>query len=106
MKKKEFWKLEPGTQVGLKERHLKFWNEKAFEMCAIGGKLEEKHANDFFARKALGQGMPYFAKILELREDVEGSQGKKVPGALVEVIVGEFVDRTLISHKDLKHVRK
>ena len=104
MKKSELKKLKSQSQVYFKKSALKFWDDKAFELTCVGGQIHEKNAEEYFIRKALGQGLPYTATVVYLMEDVNGDR-KPEPGAKLLIEVGNLSDMTIVSHKDLKNVR-
>jgi hypothetical protein len=105
MTPKQLEKLKPGAVVGIAEGAKKYWNEHAFEDCALHTKATssgymidtDEHAIDYFIRKAIANGLPYTATFRRWLPDV----GEGRPGASLEISVGPFKDITILSHENL-----
>lgn len=90
-------KLKSGDYVTISKSTLKFFREKAYEMCNVQGTMGEEDAEDYMAMKMLGLGFPYKARLGNATEDkmfhVHIDLGNKVK------------DFTVLEAKDLRKVR-
>lgn len=104
MKLSDFKKLRPGNRVLISERYLDFLDIEAYNLCKINDVLHEMHADSYFILKALGQDMPYTARVhraINSPVDHDGSIG-----AVVSIKVGAISTTSVLSYKDIDLVRK
>jgi hypothetical protein len=104
MRARELRSMQVGEKIAFTEGLKAFFKDYAWEGTTIGGKLTTEHyAMQYMARKAIGMGLPYEAWIERFIDDVTLDENKE-PGAEVKFKVGDFVDSTIVSHKELRRV--
>lgn len=91
-------KLKSGDYVTISKSTLKFFRDKAYEMCNRHGGMDEEGAEAYLAMKMLGLGFSYKARL-----------GKAIEGKMfhVHIDLGNKVkDYTTLEIKDLRKVRR
>lgn len=97
MTPKQLEKLKPGALLKIGESDKKAWNENAYDLCSIRGMIDsEEYAIYYMIRKCIANGLPYTATFQRYVPDCGDG-----PGAQLEITVGPFKDKTIVSHKNL-----
>lgn len=62
--------LKKATKVKFTKKILKFYNDKAYDMCTIAGAItKESDAVEYMVTKLLGLGLQYKAKVVGYGND-------------------------------------
>lgn len=86
-------KFKPGNKVVFSNSLIKFFKLENYNLCQVSNYIRRESADSYFVSRALGEKLPYTAKILRKGE---------FDNYLVRVTVGKVSDEFYVDPKDLR----